>query len=44
MNSRINPWKDELESIDMAGLPKFFPTIGMADSTVNELLEEMTAG
>lgn len=35
---------DELDNVDMSGIPKFFPTIGMSDSTVNQLLKEMTAG
>ena len=34
---------DELDNVDMSGIPKFFPTIGMSDSTVNQLLKEITA-
>ncbi len=35
---------DGLDDVDMSGLPKFFPTIGMTDAQVQGLLTEITAG
>lgn len=35
---------NELESVDVTGLPVFFPTVGMTDAQVQGLLAEITAG